>query len=101
MVVQASSIEEGRRGLSDQDLEGDLIQRDHPLYGLIWINPQRMGGTPCIAGSRVPVKTLFEYIEGGDTLDTFLDHFPPIRREQVVAVLEAARRGLLPGLETE
>jgi len=47
-----------------------------------------MGGTPVFAGTRVPVQTLVEYLEGGETIDDFLDGFPTVTREQVVAFLE-------------
>ena len=49
-----------------------------------------MHGTPVFRGTRVPVQTLFDYIEAGDRLERFLDHFPSVTREQVVAVLEEA-----------
>ncbi len=58
---------------------------------LITISPKVMGGTPVFAGTRVPVQTLFEYLEAGDTIDDFLDGFPTVTRQQVVAVLEAAK----------
>ena len=58
-------------------------------------DPAILGGTPCFAGTRVPVKTLFDYIEGGDTIDTFLDQFPSVRREQAVQLLEDSQRALL------
>ena len=45
-------------------------------------------------GTRVPVKTLFDYLEGGDSLDEFLDHFPSVKREQAVAALELGREML-------
>lgn len=53
-------------------------------------NPEIMGGTPVFTGTRVPIKTLTDYLEGGETLDTFLDHFPTVSREQAIAFLEAA-----------
>ena len=81
--------------LTAQDLEGDLIQPGHPFFGIIWMNPQRMSGTPCFAGTRVPIKHLFDYLEGGDTLDEFLDGFPPVTREQAVAVLDLSQSRLL------
>lgn len=62
---------------------------------LITISPEIMGGTPVFAGTRVPVQTLFEYLEAGDTLDDFLDGFPTVTREQVVAVLETAKVRML------
>lgn len=56
---------------------------------LITVSPDTLGGTPVFAGTRVPVKTLTDYLEAGDTLDAFLDDFPSVSREQVIAVLEA------------
>lgn len=50
-----------------------------------------MGGTPVFSGTRVPVQTLFDYLESGDTIDDFLDGFPTVSREQVLEFLEAAR----------
>lgn len=50
-----------------------------------------LGGTPVFAGTRVPVQTLIDYLEGGETIDDFLEGFPTVGREQVVAFLEEAR----------
>jgi uncharacterized protein (DUF433 family) len=47
-----------------------------------------MGGTPVFPGTRVPVQTLLDYIEAGDTIDDFLEGFPSVSREQVIAFLE-------------
>ena len=58
---------------------------------MITISPEIMGGTPVFVGTRVPVQTLFEYLEAGDTIDDFLDGFPTVTRDQVVAVLETAK----------
>ena len=79
-------------------LEGDLIQPGNALFGLIWINRQRVSGEPCFYGTRVPIKNLFDYIEGGDSLDEFLEGFPGVTREQAVAVLELARTDLFAEL---
>jgi uncharacterized protein (DUF433 family) len=49
-----------------------------------------MGGTPVFPGTRVPVQTLLDYIEAGDSIDDFLSGFPTVKREQVVAFLERA-----------
>jgi uncharacterized protein (DUF433 family) len=84
--------------LSSEDLAGDLVQPGHPLFGIVWVNPQRMSGTPCFAGTRVPVQTLFDHLEGGDTLDTFFDDFPGVTRDQAIAVLEMSRARLLDEL---
>jgi uncharacterized protein (DUF433 family) len=53
-------------------------------------DPEIMGGTPVFAGTRVPVQTLLDYIEAGDTIDDFLLGFPSVTREHVVAFLERA-----------
>ena len=58
----------------------------------IWIDPERMGGTPCFRGTRVPVKALFDYLGGGHPLDDFLDDFPTVTRDQAVGVLGSAGR---------
>jgi len=50
-----------------------------------------MGGAPVFAGTRVPVETLFDYLEEGESIDDFIEGFPGVTREQVIAVLEEAR----------
>ncbi|MBT9489617.1 MAG: DUF433 domain-containing protein [Rubrivivax sp.] len=57
-------------------------------------DPQIMSGALCFAGTRVPVKNLFDYLEGSSSLETFLEDFPSVSRQHAVAVLEAARRQL-------
>ena len=54
-----------------------------------------MGGTPVFAGTLVPVQTLVDYLEGGETLDDFLEGFPTVSREQVVTFLEEAMDRIL------
>lgn len=61
----------------------------------VWVDPERMGGTPCFRGTRVPVATLFDYLEGGHPLFEFLDDFPTVKRTQAVAAIQAAGRQLL------
>ena len=51
-------------------------------------DPETMGGVPVFTGTRVPVSFLLEYLEGGETIDEFLDGFPSVRREQVLSFLE-------------
>jgi uncharacterized protein (DUF433 family) len=62
---------------------------------LITRSPDRLGGTPVFAGTRVPVQSLLDYLEAGHPLDHFLDEFPSVSREHVVAVLELAKRALI------
>jgi uncharacterized protein (DUF433 family) len=64
------------------------------LYGQISIDPEVMSGTPVFTGTRVPVKNLFDYMEGGDDLSEFLDDFPSVSKEAAIAVLEMARLSL-------
>lgn len=61
-------------------------------------HPGIMSGTPVFVGTRVPVQALLDYLEEGDTIDSFLDSFPSVTREQVVAFLEQAARALLARL---
>jgi len=61
---------------------------------VITSSPDVMGGAPVFAGTRVPVETLFDYLEEGESIDDFLEGFPGVTREQVVAVLEEAKANL-------
>jgi len=54
-----------------------------------------LGGTPVFAGTRVPAQTLFDYLQGGETLDEFLDDFPAVSREHALKVLERMKETLL------
>ena len=54
------------------------------------------GGTPVFYGTRVPLKNLFDYLGGGDSLEDFLQSFPSVSREQAIAALELARAALTP-----
>src|SRR5438445_12163325 len=85
--------------VSPEHLIGDKIQPDHPLFGIIWINPGRVSGAPCFFGTRVPIKTLFDCLAHGDTLEGFLEGFEGVDREQAEAALELAGEGLLDELE--
>jgi uncharacterized protein (DUF433 family) len=82
-----------------EHLVGDKIQPGHPLFGVVWINRQRVSGTPCFYGTRVPVKTLFDCLASGETLEQFLDDFEGVDREQALAVLDLAGNDLLNDLE--
>ena len=77
--------------------------RRFPLMGsptvsldqVVWVDPERMSGIPCFAGTRVPVQALLDHIEGGHTLDEFLDGFPTVSRHLAVAFLELAKDQLV------
>jgi uncharacterized protein (DUF433 family) len=62
------------------------------MENVVTTNPKVLGGTPCFAGTRVPVKSLFDHLEGGYNVDYFLAQFPSVKREQVMAVLEKSRQ---------
>jgi uncharacterized protein (DUF433 family) len=62
---------------------------------LITVSPDRLSGVPVFAGTRVPVKTLVDYLEAGDSLGDFLADFPSVSREHAVAVLEIAKSAFI------
>ena len=62
---------------------------------LITSSPNVLGGTPVFGGTRVPVQTLIEYLEGGETIDDFLQGFPTVSRDQVIVFLEEAKTFLI------
>ena len=64
---------------------------------VIHSDPETLGGTPVFVGTRVPVRTLIDYLEGGHPLAEFLDDFPSVTHEQAIAALEEAKRLLLSG----
>jgi uncharacterized protein (DUF433 family) len=57
--------------------------------------PDVMGGTPVFAGTRVPIENLLDYLEGGESIDDFLEGFPSVRREQVITFLEETKARVL------
>jgi uncharacterized protein (DUF433 family) len=65
------------------------------LKQVVSVNPDVMSGTPVFAGTRVPVQTLLDYLEAGDSLGDFLEGFPTVKREQVIAFLEEAKDRVL------
>ncbi len=62
-----------------------------PLLSVVVSDPEILGGTPCFRGTRVPVESLLDYLEAGDSLDEFLDNFPSVSREAAIAALEEAK----------
>ena len=71
-----------------------------PSLEVVHSDPDILGGTPVFVGTRVPVKSLFDYLEAGDTLDEFLQQFPSVGREQAIAALEIARDTVLARART-
>ncbi len=64
---------------------------------VVHTDPSILHGTPVFVGTRVPAQSLFDYLEGGDSLDEFLRQFPSVTRQQAVATLELARESVLAG----
>jgi uncharacterized protein (DUF433 family) len=73
----------------------DAMLNTPSITQLINRDPEIMSGTPVFMGTRVPVKSLFDWLEGGETLDYFLENFPSVSREQAIAVLELYKDLLL------
>jgi uncharacterized protein (DUF433 family) len=65
------------------------------LQGIIHSDPEIMGGTPVFVGTRVPLQNLIDALEGGESIDEFLEGFPSVRRAQAIAVIEAGRLKML------
>jgi uncharacterized protein (DUF433 family) len=77
------------KGWVTMDSLGELVVKD----------PEILGGTPVFRGTRVPFQALLDYLEGGETLDEFLDDFPTVTREVAVASLEYAKSLVVGKLE--
>jgi uncharacterized protein (DUF433 family) len=70
-----------------------------PPTGVVIRDPQILGGTPVFRGTRVPFQALLDYLEGGQTLDEFLDDFPTVTRDAAISALELAKSLLVSKLE--
>jgi len=66
------------------------------MSDVVHIDPEIMGGTPVFKGTRVPIETLFDYIEGGEPLNEFLEDFPAVTQDQVIKFLEELKSEILP-----
>jgi uncharacterized protein (DUF433 family) len=64
---------------------------------VIHVDPEIQSGTPVFVGTRVPAASLFDWLEGGSTLEEFLDNFPSVTREQAIAALEEAKASVVGG----
>jgi uncharacterized protein (DUF433 family) len=76
-------------GTIDVENDVELISEGLPLFGVVWMNPARMSGAPCFYGTRVPIKNLFDYLRGGDSLETFLEDFEGVKHEHAIQLLDS------------
>lgn len=66
---------------------------------VVKIDPEIMSGAPCFAGTRVPIQNLIDYLQGGDSIDVFLEDFPTVTRDQVISFLKEAKESVLARAE--
>jgi uncharacterized protein (DUF433 family) len=71
------------------------LEQQAILNEVIWVDPERMSGEPCFAGTRVPVQALIDHLEGDCTIEEFLKGFPSVSRNQAVQFIELAKDNLL------
>jgi len=69
--------------------------RAEEVKGIVHCDAEIMGGTPVFVGTRVPLQNLIDYLEGGESVEDFLEAFPTVAREQVIAVIEAGKLKML------
>jgi uncharacterized protein (DUF433 family) len=69
--------------------------RHEELKGIVHSDPEILGGTPVFIGTRVPLQNLIDYLEGGESIEDFLDAFPTVKRAQAIAMIEAGKSALL------
>ncbi|PYS60039.1 MAG: hypothetical protein DMF74_19765 [Acidobacteria bacterium] len=87
------------RGLLEgTDLSTELVLSSDARADIVSIDPERLGGTPCFVGTRVPIKYLWEYLIKGKTLEAFLDDFEGVPRDEAVAALKQAYARFVEGL---
>ncbi|MBX3296437.1 MAG: DUF433 domain-containing protein [Acidobacteria bacterium] len=72
---------------------------NNSVNNLVEIDPEKLGGTPVFRGTRVPIQNLFDSLETGESVEQFLEQYPTVSREQVVAILEESMERLLVGYE--
>lgn len=80
------------------DLSTEQVPRADPRSEVVSIDPERMSGTPCFVGTRVPVSALWDYLADGETLDEFLDCFPSVDRSKAISAIQMAGARLLDGI---
>ena len=72
-----------------------FVMSSEDLKGIVHSDPNIMGDTPVFVGTRVPLQNLIDSLEGGESIEDFLDGFPSVKREQVIAVIEAGKLRML------
>lgn len=70
-------------------------EQEAELRDIVWVDPERMSGVPCFRGTRVPVQTLIDHMDGNATLEEFLEGFPSVSRDQAIAFIKLATKNLL------
>src|SRR5258708_1228216 len=85
---------------SVEEKNTELVPVSDPRSKFISIDPNRMGGTACIGGTRVPVKSLFDHLASGVSLDEFLDNFEGVPREKCIEAIAMGFERLMEGLPT-
>jgi uncharacterized protein (DUF433 family) len=97
--LKKSIPHEANRGLRARSAVSYLgsvnVERKSRLEEAVWVNPRRVSGVPCFRGTRVPIQSLIDLLEGGETIDDFLKLYPQVARQQVLAVLDFANSQLL------
>ena len=68
---------------------------EEQLKGIVHSDPEIMGGTPVFVGTRVPLQNLIDFLEGGESVEDFLEAFPTVTRDQAIAVIEAGKLRIL------
>lgn len=86
------------RGILEHVESSELVPPSDPRAGIVSIDSERMGGTPCFVGTRVPIQYLFEYLSKGKTLEEFLSDFEGVSRQQALQALAQAHERLVEGL---
>ena len=82
----------------DDEQYTERVPLTDPRAGAVSADPRRGSGVPCFAGTRVPIRDLFDYLAGGESLGSFLESFPSVTREQAERILMLAEDRLLDGL---
>ena len=83
---------------AERDCSTELVPRNDPRAAYLSIDPERLGGTPCFTGTRVPARYLWEYLLKGKSLEQFLEDFEGVPKEETVAALQDSLERLLEGL---